>query len=125
MFAYQSSVKPDRGKAKRCNDCHTGNCVNETPLTYATTNYNPRNEAMFQCVNCNGEINGSISMVCPYCHTNPIIFGSQPYSGVGDLGPVDAGFNQSVFLGFIGAILIPTCPPVGLGLLGLGVVRGI
>lgn len=34
-----------------------------------------------QCINCKNEINLG-GMVCPYCHTIPFSFGSQPYSGV-------------------------------------------
>ena len=83
---------------------------------------------MFQCVNCNGEINGSISMVCPHCHTNPIIFGSQPYSGVGDLGPPDPVVSGAVIT-TIGAIIAIGAGPVGMGIglsiIGFGIVRGI
>jgi Double zinc ribbon len=41
-----------------------------------------------QCVNCKNEIKSG-GLVCPYCHTNPIIFGSTPYSGLEDHGPID------------------------------------
>ena len=33
-----------------------------------------------QCVNCKNEINVG-GNICPYCHTQPFVYGSAPYSG--------------------------------------------
>ena len=53
------------------------------------TNNKPRNQTML-CVNCQSEINGC-PPVCPYCHTQPLVPGSQPYSGVANSGDGDHG----------------------------------
>ena len=43
---------------------------------------------MAECVNCGNPVNGFV-MVCPYCHTNPRHFGSQPYDGIRPIEPID------------------------------------
>jgi hypothetical protein len=39
-----------------------------------------------QCINCNSEING-VALVCPFCHTNPGVADSAPYSGIAPTPP--------------------------------------
>jgi hypothetical protein len=76
-----------------------------------------------QCVNCKNEINVG-GMVCPFCHCNPIVFGSEPYDGlnaINDPGPYDAEMT----LGALGTVFLPVLPPVGFilwGLAGLSLV---
>jgi hypothetical protein len=76
-----------------------------------------------KCVNCHNEIDGA-PMVCPFCHTNPIIFGSEPYDGlkhINNPGP----YSPEITLGVLGAVFLPVLPPVSgvlWGLAGLSLV---
>ena len=55
-----------------------------------------------QCVNCRNEINLG-GLICPYCHTDPIIFGSQPYSGVSSGGgEVDPYYFRNFYRALLG-----------------------
>jgi hypothetical protein len=74
-----------------------------------------------QCINCASEINPG-GMVCPFCHGNPIIFGSGPYYP--SISPPD-DVDHATSAGLIGAILLPVFPPVGGALLAGGILYGI
>src|ERR1019366_9127248 len=90
-------------------------------LLFPTTNHHSRIPAM-RCVNCHNDLNG-YPMVCPYCHTNPAHFGSQPYSGI-DPDIVNAPCNDAgtlvVVLWVLGIFLLLLCPPLGLVIIGAG-----
>jgi hypothetical protein len=77
---------------------------------------------MTQCINCRSEINVG-AMVCPYCHTDPSSFGSQPYSGVQPHNGVYDPDVAAIAAAAIGGIACVICLPVGLGILGLGAIR--
>jgi hypothetical protein len=70
-----------------------------------------------RCINCNNEING-LPLVCPYCHTNPAWFGSQPYDGVKNIGQPGPN-DPEITLGLLGLFAMPLLPPVGLTLWGI------
>jgi hypothetical protein len=70
-----------------------------------------------QCVNCNNEIHG-VPLVCPYCHTNPVWFGSQPYDGVKNIGQASPD-DAAITLGVLGLVATPVLPPVGIILCGI------
>jgi hypothetical protein len=79
---------------------------------------------MPQCTNCNNQLNG-YPLVCPYCHTNPSVWGSAPYSGTQGLNdgvydPEVAAFGTATIGGILcfGPLL-----PVGLGIIGLAAIR--
>src|SRR6202034_2612642 len=89
------------------------------PLLFPTTNRLSRNQAM-QCINCKSDLNG-YPLVCPYCHTDPASFGSQPYSGIDPANRPQADgptllLTVLIFFGMIGRFVFP---PVGIVLLGL------
>jgi len=81
---------------------------------------------MATCINCRQEIDAR-GMVCPFCHTNPYLFGSQPYSGIdpnmfeGDGSPI----ALSVIGGVLGAICLPAFPIVGGAIIGSSILYGI
>jgi hypothetical protein len=57
-------------------------------------------------------------MVCPFCHCNPVWFGSQPYDGlksINEPGP----YAGEMTLGVLGAVFLPVLPPVGVTLWGI------
>jgi hypothetical protein len=64
-----------------------------------------------QCVNCRNDINVG-AMVCPYCHTNPILFGSEPYDGLKHINE-PSPYDPEMTLGMLGAVFLPVLPPVG------------
>jgi hypothetical protein len=71
-----------------------------------------------RCVNCQHEVNPG-GMVCPYCHGNPILFGTgPPYPHLGPTSPL-------LTVGLIGTILLPVFPVVGGVLLGGSVLYGL
>lgn len=70
-----------------------------------------------RCINCQNEINIG-ALVCPYCHTNPIIFGSQPYDGIKGIGE-PCQHDPEMTLGVLGLIAMPVLPPVGFILWGI------
>ena len=69
-----------------------------------------------RCANCQNQIN-DIPLVCPYCHTNPMVFGSLPYDGVKSIG--ESGDGAEMLLGVLGLLTLPVLPPVGLALWGI------
>jgi hypothetical protein len=73
-----------------------------------------------QCVNCKNEINVG-GMVCPYCHGDPLIFGSGPhFPNSPPIDPAtDAALNIGVLGGLAGAAVCFACPPIGLAILGV------
>jgi hypothetical protein len=77
---------------------------------------------MATCVNCRQEIN-ALGMVCPFCHTNPYWYGSQPYSGIDpQMFDGDAGVGCGVIVGVLGLICLFVWPIVGGVVLGSSIV---
>jgi hypothetical protein len=76
-----------------------------------------------KCANCRNEINSG-ALVCPFCHTDPGVVGSQPYAGlehINNPGPYD----PEITLGVLGTIFLPVLPPAGFilwGMAGLSLV---
>ena len=52
-----------------------------------------------RCVNCQNEVNVGV-LVCPYCHTTPFVFGSQPYEvkNIGEPSPHDPEMTLGILV---------------------------
>jgi hypothetical protein len=70
-----------------------------------------------RCINCQNDINPG-ALVCPYCHTTPFVFGSQPYDGIKNIGE-PSPHDPELTLGILGTIFLPVLPPVGVTLWGI------
>lgn len=70
-----------------------------------------------KCANCQSEINSG-ALVCPFCHTDPIFVGSQPYDGLRHSNE-PSPHDPELTLGVLGAFFLPVLPPVSVVLWGM------
>ena len=78
-----------------------------------------------RCVNCQNEINVG-GMVCPYCHGNPILFGTGPhFPEIQKGGASDTALSIGVLGGIAGIATCLSCPPLGITILGVAAVSTV
>ena len=78
------------------------------------------------CVNCKNEVSVG-GNVCPYCHTQPAVYGSEPYSGLDPAKRPQADgptllLTVLILFGLIGLFAFPPAGIVLLGLAGILVI---